>query len=93
MCAAAVTLVLAGSRAPSSEAKQLKPKLLDAFVQYVHTREAGMNQELAAGKNFLWIDSPPEPGRETKRTPPWNRDRSSPKESKAAMETSPFQSQ
>jgi hypothetical protein len=63
VCAAAVTLVLAGFAPPSSEAKQLKPKTLDAFVQYVHTREAGMNQELSAGKNFLWIDSLPEPGR------------------------------
>jgi len=63
VCAAAVILVLAGLAPLSSQAKQLKPKTLDAFVQYVHTREAGMNQELASGNNFLWIDSLPQPGR------------------------------
>jgi hypothetical protein len=63
VCAAAMILVLAGLAPLSSQAKQLKPKTLDAFVQYVHTREAGMNQELASGKNFLWIDSLSQPDR------------------------------
>jgi hypothetical protein len=63
VCAAAMILILAALAPLSSQAKQLKPKTLDAFDQYVHMREAGMNQELASGKKFLWVDSLPESGR------------------------------
>ncbi len=44
-------------------AAQLKTATVEAFEQYVRSSEARMNQELAGGNNFLWIDALPEPGR------------------------------
>ncbi len=46
------------------QAKELKPKTIQAFDQYVQSRETGMRQELESGKNFLWIDSLPKPDRD-----------------------------
>ena len=36
---------------------------MEAFEQYVRSSEARMNQELAGGNRFLWIDGLPEPAR------------------------------
>ena len=46
-----------------TRAAQLKTATVEAFEQYVRSSEARMNQELAGGNNFLWIDGLPEPGR------------------------------
>jgi hypothetical protein len=35
------------------------PETLKAFDNYVQTAEAGNNEELLAGKNFLWLDTLP----------------------------------
>jgi hypothetical protein len=48
----------------SLQAKQLKPRTVEAFDEYVRTREAAMNQELQSGNNFLWIDALPQPDRD-----------------------------
>lgn len=48
----------------SLQAKELKPKTIQAFDEYVQSREAGMRQELASGKHFLWIDTLPQPDRD-----------------------------
>lgn len=46
-----------------ASAAQLKTTTVEAFEQYVRSSEARMNQELAGGNNFLWIDALPEPTR------------------------------
>ena len=43
----------------ASEAAQLKEKTAEAFEQYVRASEAGMDQELSAGRVFLWVDALP----------------------------------
>jgi len=49
--------------ARSSQAAQLKNETVEAFEQHVRSSEARMNQELAGGKLFLWIDALPESAR------------------------------
>ena len=61
---AALTIFACAFCAGSVSAKQLRPKTLSAFDQYIHSRETAMNQDLGAGKSFLWIDSLPTPERE-----------------------------
>src|SRR6202035_496061 len=40
------------------------PETLKAFESYIQAAEARNNEELAAWKNFLWVDALPEPERE-----------------------------
>jgi hypothetical protein len=48
----------------SMRAEQLKKETDEAFERYVRTREARMDQELAGGEVFLWIDALPQPSRD-----------------------------
>ena len=46
-----------------ASAAQLKTATVEAFEQYVRLTEARMNQELAGGNYFLWVDALPESAR------------------------------
>jgi hypothetical protein len=59
--AAAAFLTVAGFAPLPSRAEQLGKNTAAAFDQYVRSKEARSNQELAGGKIFLWVDAlPPE---------------------------------
>jgi hypothetical protein len=46
-----------------SRPEKLTPTTADAFERYIHGKEARSEQELAAGRVFLWMDGLPEPAR------------------------------
>lgn len=60
---AAALLALAGIAPLPSRAAQLGTNTVSAFEQYVRSKEARSNQELADGKIFLWIDAFPQEAR------------------------------
>lgn len=57
--------VLGGACMPQSlRAERLKKETDEAFERYVRARETRMDQELAGGEIFLWIDALPQPSRD-----------------------------
>jgi len=63
----AITLIVLASlslASPMLLAETPAPETLKAFDSYVQTAEARNNEELAARKNFLWLDTLPESERE-----------------------------
>jgi hypothetical protein len=46
---------------------ELKPRTAAAFEQYIRTAEARMDEQLRAGREFLWIDAPAERKRAVQR--------------------------
>jgi hypothetical protein len=62
-----ITLILLASVSPVSplfSGETPAPETLKAFDSYVQAAEARSNEELAARKNFLWVDALPQPERE-----------------------------
>jgi hypothetical protein len=61
----AVLLVLMALAPAPAHAKLLKQRTIDAFNEYIQSREAAMSHELQSGnKTFLWIDNLPQAERD-----------------------------
>lgn len=60
----AVLLALALGYPASLQAEKLTQQTEEAFARYVRATEIRMDRELAAGRNFLWIDALPQPSQD-----------------------------
>ncbi len=65
-CKPLILLTSLSLASPILSAETPTPETLRAFESYVQAAEARGNEELAARKNFLWVDALPE--RERERT-------------------------
>jgi len=65
-CIRTALILLAGltQASPLLSAETPTPETLKAFDRYIQAAEARNNEELAARKNFLWVDVLPDPERE-----------------------------
>ena len=61
--ATAILIIILASVAPPSRAEGPSPATIESFDRYVTAAEEQPRQELAANKNFLYIDALPEPER------------------------------